>query len=169
MQFKDELIGPDWNPEPPRLTKEDEMVYEAEEQACYEFFDWFSDHPEKMPQGEVPAFIKRAVDGGGWPYAKLPEIRFDLPDGDWRAANFHMGGDGTYISFHPKLLCPFTILHEIAHWLVPLDRHGEAFRGANIGLIRAGIGDEAAEIFADKYAEYDLPVNANYSSFPPGK
>ena len=157
-----------WTTEPPQLTDEDERVYAAEEEALYTFYDWNADYPDRLPQDEVEAFVRKALKGAGWAFVKLPEIRVDLPDDDWRAANFHVGEDGQYFNFHPMCLNPFTILHEIAHWLRPMDGHGPEFRGANVGLVRAALGEDAASFMLDRYAAFELTVDTSFSSFPPG-
>ena len=142
--------------EPDYLTDVDRLVYQAEEEATMEFFDLEHDYPDRVEPENIEGFIRSALQGAGWTGGELPEIRLDIPDEDWRSGRFRRGPDGEWFSFHPKILCPFSILHEVAHWCANAGDHGPKFRGAHLGLLRAGIGEMAAECFARWYTEAGL-------------
>jgi hypothetical protein len=52
----------------------------------------------------------------------------------------------------------WTVLHEVAHWLVPEEVHGRGWRAVFVRLVAEGIGATAAEVLAAEFVAAGLPV-----------
>lgn len=74
-----------------------------------------------------------------------PKILLDVPD-DAGVSGWHSGTTGD-LHFHPELLRPMTVLHEMAHWLTPGHGHGSWFVENFSELVAIIYGDEIKEEF----------------------
>lgn len=140
---------------PDRIDWQRERVYGAEQQAeceCADYDDW-----EYLTLDTVEPFVLRALAkaeiGNGTP----PRFCFDIPD-DSNFAGMYRGATHD-IWLNPKILCPWTVLHELAHWVEWREPgHGPKFCSTMLELVQAGIGDVAADILRSAYAEFNVEV-----------
>ena len=77
------------------------------------------------------------------------------PDIHWTGA--HRGGNWI-VHLNPSQLSRWTVLHEMAHWLVPFDGHGEVFRTVHCRLVGAALGGFAREHLIRNYAKFGVPI-----------
>jgi hypothetical protein len=139
-----------------------DTVYRAEEQAIGESYA-LGDDP--IPVDDLATFVATVVAGAGWEVAHLPTFVVDVPDeGDYSA--WHEGGTGT-IHLHPKLIWPWTVLHEVAHWLRPRDGirptyHGPTFSGVLVGLWHAAFGWHDASTLRETFRDFGVDVDDSW-------
>lgn len=130
------------------LDPQRSAVYLAEELASDAFADT---ELGDVPADELAEFAARTLTAAGWTFNR-PTFVLDVPDhADW--SGWHEGATGA-IHLHPRLLSPDTILHELAHWVDPRGGHGPRFCSDHVELVRAGIGDEYAEVLLAAYRDF---------------
>jgi hypothetical protein len=135
-----------------------DVVYAAQEEA-QEY--WFPPDPameEVLTMSELRGFVDRTVAQSGC-IADPPEIHFEVPDESDFAGWANDGG----IHLHPRLLRPWTVLHELAHWLDLGDGHGARFCANFLSVVEAGLGRDAAEALATSFARFEVDVDENYA------
>lgn len=150
-------ITPDWH-----NAAGDDDVYAAEEAFAERLADDLDhDDPDAhLDPADVPGFMVDTLNRSDWGVSDwslddLPEVRFDVPD-DSDLAGVHGGASTGAIHLHPKLARPTVVLHELAHWLRPHDGHEDPFRSTFVGLIEVALGDWAADLLREAYAERGL-------------
>ena len=131
-------------------------TYDAESEAA-------GNGPEEvyLTPEELPGFCAGALAGAGWGGDSLPTFEFDVPDDD-ELAGWHEGATGV-IHMHPRLLSRWHVLHELAHWLRPLDGHGAQYTGTMVGLVRAVMGERTARGLLEDYRVRGLPVDEGWT------
>lgn len=140
-----------------RQTRMD-AVYHAEDLVQEWVGDYGQGHPDYLLPDQVEGFLSRALQRAGWAGGASPTVVMDIPD-DSELAGQLDARDGRSIHLHPRLLSPWTVLHELAHWLRPLDGHGAEFRGVMVGLIRGMFGNETADELAATYKGQGVPAD----------
>ena len=136
----------------------DAAVYSAQDAAeeIYreEFPGGYDMH--NVSAGDLPAYLMAALQSAGFPFDEAPEYRLDIPDEHEWAGGYHFGPDGEYLRFHPRLLRPWIVLHELAHWLTPGNSHGPSFCGALLRLVRGTIHPEAASVLKEQFEAHGV-------------
>lgn len=143
-----------------------DAVYLAEELARENVEGVLNIEVPRLLAEELPGFAARALEGAGWEVDEQPTFVFDVPDdgnvpglGLAEAASaWHEGATG-FIHLHPRLLDPWTVVHELAHWVDSRDRHGPRFCANYVGLVRAALGDHAAEELLALFAEHGVELD----------
>ncbi len=120
------------------------------------------DEERQLDPADLSDFVGRVIADAGWQCDEPPTIVLDVSD-DSDYSAWHEGATGT-IHLHPKLLAPLTVLHKVAHWLRPRDRHGPQFRGTLVALIHAAEGHETAQVFLLAFEEQGVPADPAYSA-----
>ncbi len=144
-QYRD-VVGP---------LVEGELVYAAEDQTQQVLGEL-----EPLSPDELESFALDALRGAGFENAEVPVFRFDIPDDSEMAGKFERRpGKPDTIRIHPDLLGRWVVLHELAHWCRPNDKHGPQFRAALVRLVRAALGDDEAKVLISKYEEFELPLD----------
>ena len=137
------------------LDPQQAAVYEAENEARTRYeeeLDYLT--PNTVQQFSVDALTKAGEHFSG---DESPNFRFDIPDESDSAGALE--GVTNDIRLHSKLLDPWIILHELAHWRVGVFvHHGPLFCAVYVRLVRAGIGEDAAELLLSYFQEYDVEV-----------
>jgi hypothetical protein len=139
-----------------------ERAYAAEEQAQLEHSD-YEDEDDLTPE-QLRPYVLDVMARAGWSHGDDgPSFVLDVPDevGETDEAGWVDGVTGT-IHLHPRLLDPWTVLHEVAHWLRPRDGHGPRWAAVFVGLIRAGVGTEAGERLLTAYEVHGVEVDPGW-------
>ena len=134
-------------------------VHAAEESAVELFvgYGWPRDpHGPQLLSSELDAFALETLDAAYQSKVRPPTFSADTPpDIHWTGA--HRGGNWI-IHLNPSRLSRWTVLHEMAHCLVPFDGHGEIFRTVHCRLVGAAMGGFAREHLIRKYAKFGVPI-----------
>ncbi len=109
---------------------------------------------------EAEAFALDVLARAGWCGDAVPVFVFDVAADDWRAG----WCDGSAIHLHSQLARRWVVLHELAHWLRPMDGHEPELCGVLVGLVRAGLGEEAADRLLDAYRYFDSEVDLTWAA-----
>lgn len=137
-----------------------DRVYAAEELALEELYDSGSKEPEWLTPSSLAGFVQRALDTVGWETACQPTIVLDVVDEDERSG-WHEASTGV-IHLHPRLLKPWIVLHELAHWVDPRGGHGPRFCANFVLLVRGSLGPEAAQALLTALGELDVDVDEEW-------
>lgn len=133
-----------------------DAVYVAEEWAAGELC---LDHLP-IPADDLAMFATTAMTKAEWEDAEPPTFVLDvLDDHEW--SGWHSGADDA-IHLHPKLLTPETVLHELAHWLRPNDRHGPQWAAVFLKLLEAVLGTDVSDLYAAAFAEFGVDVDGSW-------
>lgn len=116
--------------------------------------------PDRVPAAELTEFTSRALDAAGWDAGMRPTFALDVAD-DSNFSGWHSGVERE-IHLHPRLLDPWTVLHEVAHWLDNRDGHGPRFCANYASLVRAGLGQEAAEELLAQFEVFGVDVDMDW-------
>jgi hypothetical protein len=91
-------------------------------------------------------FVHRALAPVGISAENWPQMIADLPPAYPLRVSFDEAE--RVIHLQPGEFDPWDVLHMVAHWLAPHDRHGEGWRNNYIKLVSVGIGDDEADELA---------------------
>lgn len=133
-----------------------EAVYAAEEEAVADYFPELDD----LTVERVEMFAAEALDRAGWRVEGSPKFDFDVSD-DSGSSGWYEASTGV-IHLHPRLLYADKVLHELAHWVDPRDGHGPRFCANHLLLVRAALGDDAADGLLWSYQEYGVTVDMEW-------
>jgi hypothetical protein len=144
----------------PRIADESadpqrDSVYYA--QACAE--EVCDIEPAYLSPDDLERFARQALEAAGWG-AVIPTFVLDVPD-DAAWSGWHEA-DTRVIHLHPRLLSPWTVLHELAHWVDPRGGHSPRFCANHVELVRAGLGDDAADELLYAYADHGVEVDQTW-------
>lgn len=148
---------------PPDLTTVDtcrDAVYEAEDEARLALADLGFAPPNLTPD-ELATYATNVLRDAGWVGDCVPDFVLDVADED-DVSGWHQAVTGT-LHLHPRLLNPWIVLHELAHWLRPRDGHGPEFCGVLVGLVGAALGELAAMGLREQYRDCGVSVNESWA------
>jgi hypothetical protein len=138
-----------------------DAVYAAEQHAVENLLDWHGIYPRDIDPEQLQEFARAALTAAGWSGGPAPTFELAVPD-DHERSGWHAGATGI-IHLDPRLLSPFTVLHELAHRLRPDGpSHGPMFCAFHVGLVHAALGQDAAQELLDAFAEHEVEVDATY-------
>lgn len=131
-----------------------DAYYEAETVAQEECFD-VSDDP--IAPGDVPAFLARAMTAAGYDPADGPPpvVLYDIEDESrWSGLV-----DDAGIHLHPKVVRPWLLLHELAHWLDPRAGHSPRWAYNFAQMVDGVLGVEPGARLRAEFDERGLPLH----------
>jgi hypothetical protein len=134
------------------IDEDDVWVYEAIRGAQEHLGVFPADLAEPAHQvesGSLNAFVSQALGNVEFVSPDRPTIALDIPAGALVSGSFSET-DGV-IHLQAGGLDRWIILHELAHWMNPTDRHGEAWREQFTQLVRIAISERAAEGLTDAF------------------
>lgn len=114
---------------------------------------------EDLSPDKLVGFSVEVLEAAGWDVSRPPEFVLDVPDDSELSGH---AGASNVIHLHPRMLSPWTVLHELAHWIDNRDGHGARFCANLVGLVRAGIGPDDAERLLEEFRDRDVPVDVEW-------
>ena len=148
----------------PDIDADAATVHAAEESAMELFVGYGGPrdpHGPALSRSELDAFALETLNAAYRSKVRPPTFSVDTPpDIHWNSE--HRGGNWI-VHLNPSQLSRWTVLHEMAHWLVPFDGHGEIFRTVHCRLVGAALGGFAREHLIRKYAKFGVPIEESQS------
>lgn len=139
-----------------------DAAYLAEE--CFrEIIESDGDLPH-IEAAELDGWLSNIQRRAGLIGGASPTFAFDVTDEDDLAA-WHQGHTGA-IHLHPRLIHPVIVLHEVAHWIRPADGHGAQWAAVFVGLIGAGLGEQARVELLEAFRDCGVPVDESWMATP---
>ena len=138
-----------------------ELVHEAEQNA--EHYHDVDPRLFYIEQDAVEEFALSTIARAGFECYFFPMIVFmELSDAVGWCKKYVTSDGTTYhgaIYFDPRVLCKWTICHELAHWLDPgiqheVADHNETFREIMVKLVEYGIGEWPSGRLAYEYQKH---------------
>lgn len=115
---------------------------------------------EWLSPSDLPEFVASALAAADMEADPQPSIELDVEPDDpltgWCSASTRV------IHLDPRLLSPWTVLHELAHWVDLRDGHGPRFCANLILLVEGTLGVEASDCLWAAFAEEEVQVDEDW-------
>lgn len=110
-------------------------------------------------RSELDGFARETLNAAGRSKVRPPTFSLDIPD-DMHWMGVHRRST-RIVHLNPRKLSRWSVLHELAHWLVPFEGHGPVFRAVHCRLVGASFGDFARELLIRKYETFGVPIEGH--------